>query len=270
MPDTELLAARPARGYGLVYALTSARAWWYSAWLRTLARFSRTYLGSFWLGLSNLLSVAVLGLVYGTVFHAKDPLMYVLYIGFGITIWGLISQATTSGCALFITRREQLVNHALPALFYCMEEWAFQVQTFLQAFLIIVLAGTVLKPVVAVHLLGAAWLPLLNLAVFCLWIIILTAMVGSRFKDFSQLVPIVLQLLFLVSPILYAKEGLGKLSFLAELNPFYRVLAPLRNAALTGRVDLGEQVFVLALNVFVVLLLIRLLERYRYQLPLWI
>ena len=50
------------------------------------------------------------------------------------------------------------------------------------------------------------------------------AMLGARFKDFSQLVPIIMQLTFLVSPILYQKEGLGKASLIADLNPFYRIL----------------------------------------------
>jgi lipopolysaccharide transport system permease protein len=54
--DMGLREAKPATGHGLLYACRTARAWWYSAWLRTLARFSRTTLGSFWMGLSNLLT----------------------------------------------------------------------------------------------------------------------------------------------------------------------------------------------------------------------
>jgi lipopolysaccharide transport system permease protein len=268
--------AAPAEGYGLFYAIRSARAWWYSAWLRTLARFSRTYLGSFWLGLSNLLSVAVLGLVYGTVFNVKDPIAYVIFIGVGITIWGMISQAATAGSTLFTSRREQLVNHALPPLFYCLEEWAFQVQTFAQAFAIILLAGTLLQlqqriqPMLIVHVLISAWLPLLNLAAFCLWMIILMAILGGRFKDFSQLVPIVLQLLFLTSPILYKREGLGSLSFLADYNPFYHILAPVRDAALHGTLHPATQIITFAINILMIALLTLGLNRLRYRLPLWV
>ena len=47
------------------------RAWWFTATARTRARFARTFLGSFWLGLSNLLSIAALALVYGTVFKGR-------------------------------------------------------------------------------------------------------------------------------------------------------------------------------------------------------
>ena len=54
------------------------RAWWFTATARTRARFARTFLGSFWLGLSNLLSIAVLALVYGTVFKVQDFNDYVV------------------------------------------------------------------------------------------------------------------------------------------------------------------------------------------------
>ena len=48
------------------------RVWWFTATARTRARFARTLFGSFWLGLSNLLSIAALALVYGTVFKVQD------------------------------------------------------------------------------------------------------------------------------------------------------------------------------------------------------
>lgn len=267
-----LLEASPEQGYGLLYAIRTARAWWYSAWLRTLARFSRTYIGSFWLGLSNLLSVALLGAVYGAVFNVPDPYNYAIYLGLGLTIWGLISQALISGCGMFTapTRRDQLVNNALPALFYCLDEWAFQLQTFAQAFLIIWIAAAFLQPTVLVHALTSAWLPLLNLCIFSLWSIMLMAILGARFKDIAQLMPILLQLLFLISPILYKREGLGKVGFLAAYNPLFQILEPLRNAVMHGRVSIGSQLLVLMLNLGLLALLAIALKRLRYRLPLWI
>ena len=48
-------------------------------------RFARTTLGSFWLGLSNLLSIAALAVVYGSVFKVQN-LLYVVYLGTGLVI----------------------------------------------------------------------------------------------------------------------------------------------------------------------------------------
>ena len=50
----------------LIEAWRTRQVWWFTATSRTRARFVRTYFGSFWLGLSNLFSVAVLAAVPGS------------------------------------------------------------------------------------------------------------------------------------------------------------------------------------------------------------
>jgi lipopolysaccharide transport system permease protein len=268
--DMSLRDAKSAMGHGLGYACRTARAWWYSAWLRTLARFSRTTLGSFWMGLSNLLSVGVLGVVYGTVLKVADPLRYIIYLGFGVTIWGLVSMASLAGSTLFLLRRDQLVNNAMPSIFYCLEEWAFQLQTFAQAFVVVLLAFALIDPGLLLNAVHYIWLPLLNLFLFTFWIIVLMAVLGARFKDFAQLMPILLQLLFLVSPILYKREGLGELSVLADFNPFYQALAPVRDSLIDGQLQLGDELLSLAINTIGVLIAVGALKWVRYRLPLWV
>jgi lipopolysaccharide transport system permease protein len=267
--DLAMRQARPTPGDGLIYGWRTARAWWYSAWLRSLARFSRTYLGSFWLGLSNLLSVALLGLVYGAVLGVQDPLTYVVFLGLGLTIWVLISQSVTSGASLFSQRRDQLVNNSMPAIFYCLEEWAFQLQTFAQAFGIILIALSFIQKTLLLHALTSIWLPLLNLILFSFWMIVVMAVLGSRFKDLSQLLPILLQLLFLVSPILYPSKNLGEFTFLADFNPFYRILEPLRTALIEGLVAWKENLAILGLNLLLIGFGLSLLKRFRYRFPIW-
>ena len=48
------------------YGFLTRRSWWFTAITR--ARFSRTTLGSLWLGIANLISALLLGGVYGAVF----------------------------------------------------------------------------------------------------------------------------------------------------------------------------------------------------------
>ena len=265
-----LLETAPVKGFGFVFAIRTARAWWYSAWLRTLARFSRTYFGSFWLGLSNLLSVALLGAVYGAVFNIPNPWEYVVYLGLGYTIWGFISLTVISACTLFSIRRDQLINNSLPAIFYCLEEWAFQVQTFAQSMVIVMIPILFIKPVLWLHALTSMWLPILNLGLFCFWVTALMAVLGSRFKDVAQLMPILMQLTFLLSPILYRKEGLGKLALIADLNPFYRLLAPVRTALIDGDVYFRAEFATLFVNIILIWIVCHWLKRVRYNMPFWV
>ena len=116
------------------------RAWWFTATARTRARFARTFFGSFWLGFSNLLSIATLALVYGSVFKVQDFNTYVIYLGVGLVVWNGISSAIGSAPNLFEHNHAQVHNTNLNPIFYVLEEWAFQLQTFLQSFVLVVLA----------------------------------------------------------------------------------------------------------------------------------
>ncbi|MCP9908198.1 phosphate ABC transporter permease, partial [Cyanobium sp. BA5m-21] len=82
-----------------------------------------------------------------------------------------------------------------------------------------------------------------------------------------QLIPIAMQLMFLLSPILYQKEALGALGWTADLNPLYRVLSNLRHALIQGELKMDQTLIVLFINLIGVLTSLWLLERKRRELP---
>ena len=63
----------------LRYAWRTRRVWWFSSLARTKARFARTTIGGFWLGLSNLLSIAALASIYGVVLKVDNFNSYIIY-----------------------------------------------------------------------------------------------------------------------------------------------------------------------------------------------
>ena len=225
------------------------RAWWFTATARTRARFARTFFGSFWLGLSNLLSIAALAVVYGTVFKVQDFSTYVVYLGIGLVVWNGISAAIGSAPNLFEHNHSHVHNTNLNPIFFVLEEWAFQVQTFLQSFALVVLALSWFQYNLLFNLLVYGWFPLLNFFLFLLWLPMIVCLLGARYRDFYQLVPIVLQLVFLLSPILYRKDSLGTMAWTANLNPLYRVLSPVRHSLMIGEVQWSVGCLLLALNI---------------------
>jgi lipopolysaccharide transport system permease protein len=251
----------------LGYGWRSRRVWWFTATARTHARFARTLLGGFWLGISNLLSIVVLAVVYGTVFKISDFNHYIVYLGLGLVIWNSLAAAITSAPNLLEQNATHLKNINLNPIFYPLDEWAFQLQTFLQSFLLVVAGLAFFQPSLLLHLLTSAWLPLLNLVVFLFWAPLVICLLGARYRDLYQLVPIVLQLVFLLSPILYKKESLGSLGWTADLNPIYRVLSPLRHALLHGEVLWGQVLIMVVLNALGIWLGCLMLKRERKHLP---
>ena len=243
------------------------RAWWFTATARTKARFARTTLGSFWLGLSNLLSIAVLALVYGTVFKVQDFNNYVVYLGLGLVVWNGLSSSIGSSPNLFEHNHSQILSTNLNPVFYVLEEWSFQVQTFLQSFLLVVLVLSWFQHDLLINLFSVGLFPLFNLFLFMFWAPTFVCLLGARYRDFYQLVPIVLQLVFLLSPILYRKDNLGAMAWTANLNPIYRVLSPVRNSMILGDFQLNLYLVILFFNIIGIWLSLYWLNRERPHLP---
>jgi len=243
------------------------RVWWFTATARTRARFARTLLGSFWLGLSNLLSIGVLALVYGTVFKVQNFNYYVVYLGIGLVCWNAISSAIAAAPNLFEHNRGQVHNTNLHPVFYTLEEWAFQAQTFGQSFLLVAVALSFFQHNLLINLVLFSWLPILNLLLFIYWLPLLVCLLGARYRDVYQVVPIVLQLVFLLSPILYEKKSLGGLAWTADINPVYAVLSLVRENLMVGSGHWKAGLILLLFNVFGMWISVWLLNRERKYLP---
>lgn len=243
------------------------RVWWFTATARTRARFSRTIFGSFWLGLSNLLSIAVLALVYGTVFKVDNFNSYVVYLGIGLVAWNTIASAIGSAPNLFEHNSQHVHNTNLNPIFYTLEEWAFQLQTFFQSFLMVLLALSFFQASLIPNLLIVGWFPLLNMLLFIYWAPVFVCLLGARYRDVYQLVPIILQLVFLLSPILYQKKNLGPLSWTADFNPIYLILSPLRTSLIQGFTVFYQDFLLLVVNLIGILLSTWLINRERRWLP---
>jgi lipopolysaccharide transport system permease protein len=118
-----------------------------------------------------------------------------------------------------------------------------------------------------INLFSAALLPLFNLFLFMFWAPAFVCLLGARYRDFYQLVPIVLQLAFLLSPILYRKDNLGAMAWTANLNPLYRVLSPVRNSMIFGDFHLVLYLLILFFNIIGILASLYWLNRVRPHLP---
>lgn len=249
------------------YGWRSRRAWWFTATARTQERFARTTLGSFWLGLSNLLSIAPLLAVYGSVFKVQDYQAYAIYLGTGLIIWNTLATAIQSAPNLLRTNALSLRNTNIHPIFYSMEEWAFQAQTFAQSFSLVLFVLAFLDHELILNTVTAGVLPLINILLFIYWVPLLLCLLGSHYEDIYQLLPVVVQLMFLLSPILYKKEALGSLAWIAEINLLYVLLNQLRKAVIEGNFEIGKALICLLANIVGCLAATWLLQRQRRYLP---
>ena len=252
------------------YGFVTKSSWWFTATARTRARFSRTIIGSFWLGISNLICSLLLGGVYGTVFKVENLKEYFIYLSLGFSIWTILGGAINSAPRIFEVNSENIKNSNIHPVFYVLEEWAFQVQSFLQSFLLIIILITFISPKIFFNFIVFSPLNILNFLIFILWLPLLICLTAVKYQDLYQLIPIFTQLIFLLSPIIYNEKNLGKFSLIAEINPVYKVLAVLRNSIMEGRFFFETSLIILTLNLIMTLVTFHLLAKKKRELIFYI
>lgn len=244
----------------LKYIKLTRKTYWFTATSKTKARYARTALGSFWLGISTLLTVMCLGSVYGTVFKVANFREYFIYLGFGLVIWTPICEAINQAPLIFINNSNSLKNSRIKPIYFVCQEWAFQIQSFLQAFIMVEIIFLIISPDLFWNL-GVSIIHFLNLFLFIFWIQLLISLLGTKFTDLFQLLPILTNLIFLLSPILYKKENLSSFGFIADYNPIYQVLRLLRNSIINGTLNLELGLLVLVVNLFLIIFSLIIYEK---------
>ena len=203
-------------------------------------------------GISTLLTVVCLGSVYGTIFKVSNFRDYFIYLGFGLVIWTPISEAINQAPLIFSNNSNSLKNSRIKPIFFVCQEWAFQVQSFVQAFLMVLLVFLILSPNLFWNL-GFSLLHFLNLFLFLFWLQLLISLLGTKFTDLFQLLPVLTNLIFLLSPILYQKVNLGSYSIIADLNPIYQILRLLRSSLINGTLNLELSLMALVANLIFII-----------------
>ena len=252
------------------YGFETRRAWWFTATARTRARFSRTVIGSLWLGIANLLFSLVLGGVYGVVFKVPNLAQYFIYLGLGFSIWATLGGAINSSPTIFENNSTNILNSKIHPIFYVLEEWAFQIQTFIQSFILIIIFLAFLYPNILINIIIFSPIHILNLFLFILWLPLLICLAAVRYQDLYQLLPIFTQLIFLLSPIFYTERNLGELKIIADFNPIYQVLALLRNSLINGEFLFKPAIILLIVNLIMIMFSFLALSRSKKNLVFYI
>jgi ABC-type polysaccharide/polyol phosphate export permease len=165
--------------------------------------------------------------------------------------------------------RERLLNQPMPIGVVVLEEWLTTSLTLLIALTAVLLVMGLLEPQLWGHLLMGGWLGLLNLMLGCLWLTLLIAPIAVSIADLQQLMPVLLQIGFLSSPILFYRQSLGSLSWITNLNPLYAWVRLARDPFL-GQPHWGIQTLVIVGQIiFAVLLLVRL-DKKRMKVIRWL
>lgn len=202
-------------------------------------RFARSKLGGLWMIIHPLAQVLIYAIVLSRVLSAKLPgvqnqYAYALYLMAGILAWTLFSETIMRCLGLFVENGNLLKKMAFPRM-------CLPVITAGSTLINNLLLGIAVFGVFAVlgHSPGsqAAWLPVLMVLAMGLAIGIglILGVLNVFVRDLGQAVPVILQLLFWLTPIVYTPDILPEdLRAAFATNPLYPLVRSYQNILVFG------------------------------------
>lgn len=203
-------------------------------------RFAQSKLGLLWMVIHPLMQVLIFALILSEVLTAKLPGVghkygYALYLMAGILFWSLFAESVSRGVGMFIENGNLMKKVAFPRI--CLP---------------LIVAGTTLVNnlllAVAIFVVFAfmghgisssvAWLPALMLLTlgFSISLGLLLGVFNVFMRDVGQVVPVVLQALFWLTPIVYSLQILAPdVRELFRFNPLFPLVTAYHDVLLYER-----------------------------------
>jgi len=203
-------------------------------------RFARSRLGALWFILHPLAQATIFALVLAEVLGAKLPNIdnkaaYAIYLMAGMAAWGLFSEILNRSTTVFIEYAGTLKKIAFPRLCLPVIVWGSALLT--HALLLLAIAVVFLF---FGHFPGVAWLavPLgvLLISMFAFGLGVMLGVLNVFSRDVGQVMGILLQIWFWLTPIVYTYEVIPKtLRWLTDLNPMAPLVLIYQDALLFNR-----------------------------------
>lgn len=203
------------------------------------SRFARSKLGALWMVLQPLAQVAIYALVLSRIMAAKLPgidnrYAYVIYLMAGMIAWSLFAEVVTRSLTVFVDSGNLMKKMAFPRV--CLPI-IIGGSSLVNNLLLLVTAVVVFLLIGHPPTLAMLWLPLLigiNLA-FGLGLGLILGVLNVFVRDVAQVMTVVLQLLFWLTPVVYMPSIVPeRLRLILEFNPVMHMVVAFQSVLLYG------------------------------------
>lgn len=226
-------------------------------WVRRgiITRYSQTSVGLLWAVLQPLLSSLVYIIVFSFIARVStNPVPYPLFVVTSLVLWSFWQRIVFSGSASVVSNLDIVTRVSFPREFLPIGVAA---EAFVDLAIGLVIVGVLFiiyhQPVTPYILLA---IPIFLIhGCLALGIAFLLAGVSSYIRDLFQILPILLQLLMYVSPVLYPINAVPEsIKALYFINPLGIIFAAYQETILYARFSYGRDLFFVTL--FAIILLV--------------
>ncbi len=250
--------------------LARAPQWGTLAWNDIKLRYRRTTLGPLWITLGLGATVFSVGILYGVIF-GNELARYLPYFGVGLITWTFISTAIGEGCTAYLGAAAIIKAIPVPPAVHIFRLMVRQLINLAHHLVLVV----VLWLMFPWQLTSASLLvvPAFVLNAIVLFGAVMTlSIIAARFRDIQLIVTTILQLLFLLTPIIWQADSLrgAALVHVVNWNPFFHMIEIVRQPLLGKAPMLVSWLSCCGLAVLSVTCGTYFYARYRHRIPFWV
>lgn len=231
-------------------------------------RYRRTLLGPMWVSVSLGIFAIVLAFVWSTLFKQNIP-EYLPYLLSGLLPWMMFSSCIGEACSAFIAAEATMKSRQFPYSTLIHAVVARNAVIFghnlLTYVLVAAVCGVAVTPATLLVIPGFVIL-IVNLG----WMSMLVAILCLRFRDFQQLVTIVLQVVMFITPIFWPVSALvGQRAIIVDVNFLYHLIDLVRSPLLGKAAAMQSYLLCIAVAGTGWLVAYWLLAKKRHRLVFW-
>jgi lipopolysaccharide transport system permease protein len=247
------------------------RVWTMLAHQDIKLRYRRSVLGPFWITLSMAITVYTMGYLYGHLFHVELQ-HYYPFLAAGMLSWALISTMVVEFTDGFTTSDSLLKQIKLPYTLYIHRLASRNFLIFFHNIVVIIPILLMYHEYAKVNWHTLLVIPgLVILYINAISFGLMLAIIGARYRDISQIIKSLVQVIFFVTPVMWTPEVLNeKNQFIINLNPFYAFLEMIRAPLLGKAPSLMNISVVFTMTILGMLLSFSLFSRYRARIIYWL
>lgn len=230
--------------------------WMHLARIELKNKFRRSKLGILWTFVSPLCLTAIMSVVFAVAFHIEIT-TYAPYVLSGILVWELITSSFLGGSGVIIANDAYIRQFNHPISIYTLKSAIVYISSFLISIVSLFLWVLFVHPTHVV--IGLFSLPLTAILLFLLaWGgTTIAAYTNTKYRDYPQMIPLILQAFWYVSPVFFQREMFEGHPWLAkwfQINPITHVLELIRRPFLEGGLPSPVNYLMTALMVLVICL----------------
>lgn len=201
------------------------------------AKYRGTYLGLSWFLVQSSFIFILMAALWSSLFKS-DFFQFAIYLGIGLAAWNLVASSLGDSTQAIQLYASMFLNSRTEPLVAVMRRIFYNLVNFLVAVAIPLLLSVVILKVNLVFLLVAIMgliIVVLNLIVWCS----LISLLGVKYRDLTPAMSVLLQALWVASPILYKPEMLDgtKAELFTHLNPLAWFLMIIRDPLMNENVN---------------------------------